>query len=200
MTYPGWLDLNAVWLCPRGVLFHWLRAARMGFEISWRRWRLQSVTKTDEERAHHALNSHRGPVWDGQRRSGWFTGGRAAACFEAAFPGGCMPRCLPHGLLPWRLCLLLVALIFSDRKWAGDLNSGGKQPMRWLRPDVDCGALRPAGLPVEFSHRRGDGQPSAVGGVPNLMRAVNLRETFSSAMFASLNALLLGITTVGAVS
>jgi cytochrome d ubiquinol oxidase subunit II len=60
MTYPSWLDLNAVWFVLVGVLFTGY-VLLDGFDLGV--GALHLFTKTDEER-RLTLNTI-GPVWDG---------------------------------------------------------------------------------------------------------------------------------------
>ena len=174
MTYPAWLDLNAVWFVLVGVLFTGY-ALLDGFDLGV--GALHLFTKTDQER-RITLNAI-GPVWDGNEV--WLVTGGGA--LFAAFPA--VYATVFSGFY-LAFVLLLVALIFR----AVAIEFRSKQPMLWWRKMWDVGF---AAGSILSSFLIGVAMGNIAWGVP-----IDARGEFAGTFLGMLHpyALLLGITTV----
>lgn len=174
MSYPEWLNLNAVWFLLVGVLFTGY-ALLDGFDLGV--GGLHLFTRTDEHR-RIMLNSI-GPVWDGNEV--WLVTGGGA--LFAAFPN--VYATVFSGFY-LAFILLLFALIFR----AVAIEFRSKQPMAWWRGMWDAGF---AGGSVMSSFLIGVAMGNIAWGVP-----IDDRGEFAGTFLGMLHpyALLLGITTV----
>lgn len=174
MSYPEWLDLNAVWFVLVGVLFTGY-ALLDGFDLGV--GALHLFTRTDEHR-RLMLNAI-GPVWDGNEV--WLVTGGGA--LFAAFP---VVYATVFSGFYLAFVLLLVALIFR----AVAIEFRSKQPMRWWRQMWDVGF---AGGSLLSSFLIGVTMGNIAWGVP-----IDERGEFAGSFLGLLHpyALLLGVTTV----
>lgn len=174
MSYPAWLDLNAVWFVLVGVLFTGY-ALLDGFDLGV--GALHLFTRTDEHR-RLMLNAI-GPVWDGNEV--WLVTGGGA--LFAAFP---VVYATVFSGFYLAFVLLLVALIFR----AVAIEFRSKQPMRWWRQMWDVGF---AGGSLLSSFLIGVTMGNIAWGVP-----IDERGEFAGSFLGLLHpyALLLGVTTV----
>ncbi len=174
MTYPDWLDLNAVWFVLVGVLFTGY-ALLDGFDLGV--GALHLFTRTDEHR--RVMLNAIGPVWDGNEV--WLVTGGGA--LFAAFPN--VYATVFSGFY-LAFILLLVALIFR----AVAIEFRSKQPMRWWRQMWDVGF---AGGSLLSSFLIGVAMGNIAWGVP-----IDERGEFAGSFTGLLHpyALLLGVTTV----
>jgi len=174
MSYPGWLDLNAVWFVLVGVLFTGY-ALLDGFDLGV--GALHLFTRKDEHR-RIMLNAI-GPVWDGNEV--WLVTGGGA--LFAAFPNAYATVFSGFYLA---FILLLFALIFR----AVAIEFRGKQPMRWWRRTWDLGFATGS---VMSSFLIGVAMGNIAWGVP-----IDERGEFAGTFLGLLHpyALLLGVTTV----
>jgi cytochrome d ubiquinol oxidase subunit II len=174
MSYPAWLDLNAVWFVLVGVLFTGY-ALLDGFDLGV--GALHLFTRTDEHR-RLMLNAI-GPVWDGNEV--WLVTGGGA--LFAAFP---VVYATVFSGFYLAFVLLLVALIFR----AVAIEFRSKQPMRWWRQMWDVGF---AGGSLLSSFLIGVTMGNIAWGVP-----IDGRGEFAGSFLGLLHpyAVLLGVTTV----
>jgi cytochrome d ubiquinol oxidase subunit II len=174
MTFPEWLDLNAVWFVLVGVLFTGY-ALLDGFDLGV--GALHLFSRTDEQR-RLMLNSI-GPVWDGNEV--WLVTGGGA--LFAAFPN--VYATVFSGFY-LAFVLLLVALIFR----AVAIEFRSKQPMKWWRRMWDVGF---AAGSVTSAFLIGVAMGNIAWGVP-----IDHRGEFAGTFLGLLHpyALLLGVTTV----
>ncbi|MCP5524970.1 MAG: cytochrome d ubiquinol oxidase subunit II [Verrucomicrobiales bacterium] len=174
MTYPEWLDLNAVWFVLVGVLFTGY-ALLDGFDLGV--GALHLFSRTDEQR-RIMLNSI-GPVWDGNEV--WLVTGGGA--LFAAFPN--VYATVFSGFY-LAFVLLLVALIFR----AVAIEFRSKQPMTWWRRMWDVGF---AAGSLTSALLIGVAMGNIAWGVP-----IDDRGEFAGTFIGLLHpyALLLGVTTV----
>lgn len=175
MSFPDWLNLNAVWFVLVGVLFTGY-ALLDGFDLGV--GALHLFTRGDEHR-RIMLNSI-GPVWDGNEV--WLVTGGGA--LFAAFPN--VYATVFSGFY-LAFILLLFALIFR----AVAIEFRSKQPMRWWRQMWDIGF---AGGSILSSFLIGVAMGNIAWGVP-----IDEQGEFAGSFLGLLHpyALLLGITTVG---
>jgi cytochrome d ubiquinol oxidase subunit II len=174
MSYPEWINLNAVWFVLVGVLFTGY-ALLDGFDLGV--GALHLFTRSDEHR-RLMLNSI-GPVWDGNEV--WLVTGGGA--LFAAFPH--VYATVFSGFY-LAFILLLFALIFR----AVAIEFRSKQPMGWWRQMWDLGF---AGGSILSSLLIGIAMGNIAWGVP-----IDDRGEFAGTFLGLLHpyALLLGITTL----
>jgi cytochrome bd ubiquinol oxidase subunit II len=174
MSFPEWLDLNAVWFVLVGMLFTGY-ALLDGFDLGV--GALHLFTRKDEHR-RIMLNAI-GPVWDGNEV--WLVTGGGA--LFAAFPNAYATVFSGFYLA---FILLLFALIFR----AVAIEFRSKQPMRWWRQLWDVGF---AAGSVMSSFLIGVAMGNIAWGVP-----IDDRGEFAGTFPGLLHpyALLLGVTTV----
>jgi len=174
MTYPDWLNLNAVWFVLVGVLFTGY-ALLDGFDLGV--GGLHLFTRKDEHR-RIMLNAI-GPVWDGNEV--WLVTGGGA--LFAAFPN--VYATVFSGFY-LAFILLLFALIFR----AVAIEFRSKQSMRWWRQMWDVGF---AAGSVASSFLIGVAMGNIAWGVP-----ISAQGEFAGSFLGLLHpyALLLGLTTV----